>query len=305
MKQLERKRPPSYTALEALKDCVRRCEAEKKPSQLNALFEELRNHIHKAEIKLDVTPYILKKARILTSENGLPRIFKEEASFPPDLKADAYQLYKRWYEGNFTQDILRGINLVKGKDRNNDRLDPDYTKKYPVDPKVYGSNGLVLGQWWPTQLCTVRDGAHGATQGGIFGAREKGAYSIVLSGGSYHDKDEGDRIEYSGTEGKNSTPTENTNHMILSKELGNRIRVIRSHQLEKSNKYRPEVGLRYDGLYVVTGYTLVDKEKAMYRFHLVRCEGQEPIRCEDNAARRPTVFEVEEYMRLREEKRWL
>ncbi|KAI9874521.1 MAG: hypothetical protein M1823_007665, partial [Watsoniomyces obsoletus] len=139
-----------------------------------------------------------------------------------------------------------------------------------------------------------------APQGGISGEKEKGAYSIVLSGGSYHDKDDGDVIEYSGTDGKNYTPTEVTQYMITSATLGNVIRVIRSSQLQKGkSKYRPELGLRYDGLYKIKNYQLVEKEKQRYQFRLERCEGQDPIRSEDNAARRPTIFEVEEFEKLR------
>lgn len=37
-------------------------------------------------------------------------------------------------------------------------IDPTYPK---VDPKQFGNNGLVVGQWWPKQAATVRDGAHG------------------------------------------------------------------------------------------------------------------------------------------------
>lgn len=136
---------------------------------------------------------------------------------------------------------------------------------------------------------------------GIFGEKDNGAYSIVLSGGNgYHDQDDGDAIEYSGTEGKDGKPTENTLHLITSARIGNPIRVIRSAQLRKTNKYRPELGLRYDGLYTVKSYMLVNDNKAMYRFKLQRCGDQEPIRCEDNAARRPTLYEVQEYKKLKE-----
>jgi hypothetical protein len=194
---------------------------------------------------------------------------------------------------------MRGIKTVT-KDRDADRIDEKYKKKFPGDAKYYGEGDLVLGQWWPTQLCTVRDGAHGAAQGGIFGEREKGAYSIVLSGGSgYHDKDDGDVIVYSGTEGKNCTPTENTLHLVKSSELGNPVRVIRSAQQNKSIVYRPEVGLRYDGLYVVKGYSITDHEKQIHKFTLVREDGQEPIRYEGKA-KRPTEYEEQEFLRLRE-----
>ncbi|KAH7086165.1 hypothetical protein FB567DRAFT_445167 [Paraphoma chrysanthemicola] len=301
MKKIVKNRPQALTSLEALKNCIGRAEIEIEHSRsnLDKLFEELRDHVHKAEIKLQVDRYLVKKARMLNPENGLPRIFND-AKFPSDLRADSYQLYKRWLKEGFDQDILRGIVTVKGKDRNGDRIDTAYRSKHPASAKYYGQGDLVLGQWWPTQLCTVRDGAHGSTQGGISGEKDKGAYSIVLSGSSYDDKDDGDVIEYSGTDGKNFTPTDVTQHMITSATLGNVIRVIRSSQLQKGkSKYRPELGLRYDGLYKIKSYQLVEKEKQRYQFRLERCEGQDPIRSEDNAARRPTIYEVEEFERLR------
>jgi hypothetical protein len=297
---IQKRRPQELGSLEALKDYIRQCEANAgNPVTLAKLYDALRDQIHKAEFLHDVTQYVVRKANILSSTTGLPRIFNKDANFPGDLKADAYQLYIRWYNQNFEYNIMRGIKTVT-KDRNADRIDETYRKQFPVDAKYYGEGDLVLGQWWPTQLCTVRDSAHGAAQGGIFGEREKGAYSIVLSGGSgYHDKDDGDVIVYSGTEGKNCTPTENTLHLVKSFELGNPVRVIRSAQQHKSILYRPKVGLRYDGLYVVKGCSITDHEKQIHKFTLVREEGQGPIRYEGKA-KRPTEYEEQEFLRLRE-----
>lgn len=302
MKELAKKRPPTLTSLESLKNCVGRCEDQlrlHKPAdkhKLMKLYEELRDHVHKAEFLPDINKFVVKKARILTVENGLPRIFQEEASFPADLKADSYHLYSRWMREDFSQDIFRGIIRMKGKDRSNDSFDTAYNR---TSAKEHGANGLILGQWWPSQLCTVRDGAHGVTQGGISGENGKGAYSIVLSGGGgYHDQDDGDTIEYSGTESKSEKPTDATQQMITSSELGHEIRVIRSSHLPLKNKYRPEVGFRYDGLYKVTHFWLVDEKKQMYRFKMERCPGQEPIRYA-NAAKRPTQEEVKEFKKLR------
>lgn len=165
LSQLDRRRPQELAAIDALKDCIRRCEQETNKSRLGKEYNDLRNHVHKAEIKLDMDKFKVKKTRILT-EAGLPRIFKVDAHFPWDLKADAWYLYERWMNEDFEQDILRGIVTVKGKDRNGDRLDRAYTSKHPRDPKYFGDEGVVLGQWWPSQLCTVRDGVHGAAQGG-------------------------------------------------------------------------------------------------------------------------------------------
>ena len=52
----------------------------------------------------------------------------------------------------------------------------------PRDCRVFGHNGLVVGQWWPFRICALRDGAHGSAQGGIAGNSEVGAWSVVVSG---------------------------------------------------------------------------------------------------------------------------
>ncbi|KAF2254143.1 hypothetical protein BU26DRAFT_134308 [Trematosphaeria pertusa] len=289
MKELG-KRPSSLatqalTALSSMNGCMDRCEQQGvSRAQLGKLFEELRDQVHKAEITLKIDRFIVRKTRFLDPEYGLPRIFaSKKVDFPWDLKADAWQLYSRWRQEVFEVDILRGIKIARETDRGGDRIDPTYKGRQYAD--FYGQGHLVLGQWWPTQLCTVRDGAHGNPQGGIYGKKEKGAYSIVLSGGESTDEDNGTDIWY--------TPTDSTVRMIESCDsVHNPVRVIRSHQLPKRNRYRPVVGLRYDGLYEVVEKKPVDTEKAAYKFHLVRCKDQHPIRCEDNAARRPTRFEI-------------
>jgi hypothetical protein len=48
--------------------------------------------------------------------------------------------------------------------------------------KVFGHNGLSIGDWWPMQICVLRDGAHGSRMGGISGSIEEGAWSIIVSG---------------------------------------------------------------------------------------------------------------------------
>ncbi|KAF3049572.1 hypothetical protein E8E11_006915 [Didymella keratinophila] len=294
MDLLERKRPQELAAIDALKACIDRCEKEKSKAKLAKEHNDLRNHVHKAESSLDMDKVKIKKTRILII-SGLPRIFSKDNDFPWDLKADAWHLYEKWMNEDFSRDILRGIVTVKGDLRNGDRLDPVYRAKHPRDPKQFGDNGAVLGQWWPSQLCAVRDGIHGAAQGGIYGDKDLGAYSIVLSSGGYHDKDFGDIIEYSGTEGSNFNITAATQSMLTSAKLGNHIRVLRSSQLPKSNKHRPEVGLRYDGLYQIKSYKEINLEKKGYLFHLARVPGQQPIRSGEGPTGRPTVYEIKEY----------
>lgn len=306
LKRVDKQRIQALRAIDAFKDCIRRCEVKPESKQAK-LFEELRDHVHKAEITLKgVDKYVVRKANMLTVENGLPRIFLgDKVDYPWDLRADAWQLYLRWYRQDFKPDLLRGIVTRKGKDRTSDSIDPEWLKN---TASYYGEGDLVLGQWWPTQLCALRDGAHGSTQGGIWGEKGKGAYSIVLSSGGYKDKDDGNEIWYSGTDNRNPNlkdPTENTQRLIEScDELPNQpVRVLRSSQLPMSNPYRPKYGLRYDGLYTVVAYEVLDISKQQHLFKLIRCQGQNPIRCEDNAARRPTKFEEAEFERLKRDGR--
>lgn len=304
MEALSKKRTQELTMLDALKSCINQSQTAKSPAQLASVHDALRDYIHKAEIILPVTSYLVRKANMLSPTTGLPLIFAASSTFPPDLKADSYQLYTRWFKGDFDQQLLRGIETTKHDNRSSDRISPAYRKQFPMSAKYYGQGDLVLGQWWPTQLCTVRDGAHGTPQGGIFGEKDHGAYSIVLSGGhSTTDHDSGTTIEYSGTEGKNFCPTEVTLYMLHSLKIQNPIRVLRSSQLPKKNVYRPEKGIRYDGLYVVTNVVVTDQQSAMHRFTLQRCEGQEEIRYKGKG-KRPSVWEVSAYEKVKAGAAW-
>ncbi|KAF2100341.1 hypothetical protein NA57DRAFT_73951 [Rhizodiscina lignyota] len=286
-------------------------------------FNQLRDELHAIMFfSLDMGdkghkswPVSLKKVRMLSETTGLPQIFDanlSETPFPWDIRADARELYNKWAAAKFNTDPLDGIELGRKvskhnfEKRNADRIKKDYPNR--EHPQYYGGGNLLNGQWWPTQLCTVRDGAHGAAQGGIFGSSGKGAYSIVLSGGTgYQDRDDGDEIWYSGTDGADFQMTENTKRMIESAtgvdENGtitkHPVRVIRSHNLSSVKSfYRPERGLRYDGLYDVLSYQVLDAEKQTHRFHLRRCAGQDPIRYQ-GPERRPTTEEIQQYEKIR------
>ena len=53
-----------------------------------------------------------------------------------------------------------------------------------------------------------------------------------------------------------------------------------------------------DGLYKIVDYTIIDVSTLMYRFTMVRNEGQTPIRF-GGTERRPTPNEVAEYDKIR------
>lgn len=294
-------------SMDAFRDCIRRCETsamEKTAAERAALFNELRDHVHKAEMLKGMDKFVVRKKKMMGEENALPCIFdSKNVAYPWDLQADAWQLYLRWYDQGFAPNLLRGIITNDGKNRTSDKIDPSWRSNVSLGTSAnyHGQGNLVPGQWWPTQLCAVRDRAHGASQGGISGAKGQGAFSIVMSAGAYADQDNGDEIWYSGTDTKTDQPTENTQRLMESCELfpDRPVRVLRSMQLPSDNPYRPSVGLRYDGLYKVVSMRQPDAAKANYLFQLMRCENQHPIRYQDNAARRPTKYEEAEYRRLK------
>ena len=120
---------------------------------------------------------LLKKNRTLDTV-GLQALFMGESSpLAFDIKSDAEELFNKWARQDFEIDLCRG--LIAGKPRVGNtgpiatKLDPKFKS---VSPKYYGNGSLINGQWWPLQMATLRDGAHGSTQGGIFGAAGKGAY---------------------------------------------------------------------------------------------------------------------------------
>lgn len=169
-------------ALDNLKGCIRLCENERNPDRQQKLFDDLRDHVPKAEF-FEVNKLVLVHKHM--RDNGLGNIFAPTTGvdFPWGLRADALQLFQCWTEKNFGVELLRGIIKSKCKDYNRsaDRIDPVWREQYPHAANYYGQGDLVLGQWWPTQLCTGRDGAHGSRQGGIYGEKIKGAYSIIIS----------------------------------------------------------------------------------------------------------------------------
>ena len=194
------------TLLGSLRAEIRRSRSLKKPQgiqELEDVFDGVRNKLHTIVFK-EVKGVVLRRNRMLHDADGLPSIFDQRYSngvqWPFDIKADAMELYNKWCRKDFGTDIMRGIIFViKGaKKDGGDRIDPSYTGV--VNAKRHGNNGLVNGQWWPFQICALRDGAHGSIQGGISGSKDSGAFSCILSGGvdskgqPYPDKDEGNIV---------------------------------------------------------------------------------------------------------------
>ncbi|MCJ1466305.1 hypothetical protein MMC07_004924 [Pseudocyphellaria aurata] len=176
-----------------------------------------------------------------------------------------------------TRGIMRGIvinnNLVRSY-----ALDGRYSA---LNSNVIGHNKLSVGDWWPLQICALRDGAHGARISGIAGSKANGAFSIVISGHYEHlDADRGDTLYYSSSQALQNEDPENpiismhTEAMRLSFRYRRPLRVLRCSR--SSSPYSPSQGIRYDGLYTITGEETVLNTRggAYIRFRLERDHDQ-------------------------------
>ncbi|KAI0008200.1 PUA-like domain-containing protein [Xylariaceae sp. FL0662B] len=180
--------------------------------------------------------------------------------------------------------IMYGIMIIRSsKGRKTYRLNP----RIPQKPaKVFGHNDIPVGTWFANQLVALHRGAHGSRMGGIAGSIDAGAYSIVVSD-IYEDLDDdrGDTLFYSGSNSHNNTdPTQpasssnGTRALKSSLRTGHAVRVLRSGGSSAShrNRWLPDCGLRYDGLYRVVRKRLQTNTKGgLYeQFELRREPGQ-------------------------------
>jgi SAD/SRA domain len=220
---------------------------------------------------------------------------------PQDIRYDLEFLKRKWNKGDWDlSDCLRGINVDQLQLSRS--LDKEWV--FYKSWRKFGNNGLIVGETWPNQIAIMRDGGHGAMEGGISGITGEGATSIVLSDpenrDDYADIDEGSTIEYVSTASRNEHPTRCTQLLLDSYqwrvltekikseeqdgkgknlEIEDRpIRLFRSWRLSDKNIWRPRSGFRYDGVYDVTASELIDSKRALYRFTMIRRENQGEIR---------------------------
>ena len=198
--------------------------------------------------------------------------------------------------------IMHGLCIKKGPVQNSNAFDPRYEGERR-NAKVFGHNGLEVGDWFPQQMVAMFRGAHGHSQAGIHGSKDEGAYSILVSG-TYDelDKDEGDTLYYSAPGSKGNEDPRNagkskpgTLALHASLASGKPVRVLRTSS--GKSLYRPSYGFRYDGLYrVVSLINGKNTKGGMFeQFKLVRLDGQNPI-----DKRRPNPREIDDYERIGE-----
>lgn len=282
---------------------VTKCQQEVKSNgtDLPNLFEQLRDRLTAIGTYDNVNHILVQDSKLLQEGGALQSIFgKAGVDFPHDLCADAMTQFLKWSRGDYDPDLLRGIEYKHHTKSNKTvlksyNLEADYGFKNSA--AYIGEGTLTNGQWWPLQICLVRDGAHGELEAGISGERGGVAYSVILSNSGYANIDNGGQVEYCGTSGHDKVPTAHTKMLLESLRRKAPVRLIRS-SATKPIAYLPKKGLRYDGLYNVSSFVILNKDTAMHRFVLDRQPDQGAIR-HTGVGARPSEQELEIYGRLR------
>ncbi|TGO62908.1 hypothetical protein BCON_0016g00010 [Botryotinia convoluta] len=238
------------------------------------------------------TPTSSKRSRdnVTSEETSTPRSSTSGTVAPVHLPPSNHLI---WGDSGIMRGCLLNLSIRK-----------DFKAR---DCKIYGHNGLTVGDCWARQIAALRDGAHGAPQAGIVGDVEKGAYSIIISK-HYEgfDLDEGDTIEYSAPGAIDSTAKEpdSTKHgvIVLKRSIvtKNPVRVLRTAGCAWKN--RPAMGIRYDGLYrVIEGKVGTNGKGGKYwRFtlkRLRRVDGSDQVPINIS---RPTKEEVGLFEKVKE-----
>ncbi|MBG0560863.1 HNH endonuclease [Actinoplanes sp. NEAU-A11] len=124
--------------------------------------------------------------------------------------------------------------------------------------------GVPVGAVFKDRASLVEHRVHINTQWGIIGTRDRGAESVVVSGGYEDDKDYGDLIIYTGHGGRDQDTGKQVDHqsfdargnaaLVTSHVTGVPVRVIRGADAKRKNSHAPSYGYRYDGLFQVESF---------------------------------------------------
>lgn len=165
------------------------------------------------------------------------------------------------------------------------------------DPKTFGAiPGIPVGTLWEKRMDCSTDAVHAPTVAGISGNEVEGCWSICLSGGYEDDVDLGDTFTYTGSGGRDLRGTVNNPKNLRtapqssdqkwegknaalrkSAQTGRPVRVVRGYKA--MNKYAPEEGYVYSGLYRTT-HAWMETGKAGFKvckFRFQRLPNQDPL----------------------------
>ncbi|KAL9033272.1 MAG: hypothetical protein Q9214_007593, partial [Letrouitia sp. 1 TL-2023] len=135
----------------------------------NGAMLNLRKRLNDMELWDFVDEHLVARSKVFDQDSLYGVSF--DLDFPWDIRRDAERLLSKWDSKDFNTDLMRGVETRIGT--NKMRLEfkiRSLEKAFPVVKANYhGQGNLYNGQWWPLQICTIRDGAHGSFEGGIYG----------------------------------------------------------------------------------------------------------------------------------------
>ena len=185
----------------------------------------------------------------------------------------------------------------------------------PIGPEFDGTGkgmGLRVGQQWASRLECRQYGAHFPHVAGIAGQSERGAQSVVISGGYKDDEDHGEWFLYTGSGGRDLSGNKRTNNtQSFDQEFtssngalrtscleGLPLRVVRSAKAHAGNSYAPskeasdslgDLTTRYDGIYRVERCWRKPGQDGFLicRYLMVRCDNEPAPWIDDDHGDRP------------------
>ena len=122
---------------------------------------KLRQRIHQAEFYDFLSGVLIKRSKLL-EDGGLSLIFdNNDGIFPWDVRSDSFHLHQKWLAGKIDPHLLVGVESKNkksgsGKDVKTRNLEHNYAGR--VSCNYVGQGNLQNGQWWPLQICAMRDG---------------------------------------------------------------------------------------------------------------------------------------------------
>ncbi|NLJ36930.1 MAG: hypothetical protein GX358_11955 [candidate division WS1 bacterium] len=138
--------------------------------------------------------------------------------------------------------------------------------------------GIKVGQLFANRRELHDSGVHRPLQAGICGSADRGAESVVLSGGYEDDEDLGDEIIYTGHGGQDRSGVQIADQKLVNQNAALAqnakknipVRLIRGARLR--SPFAPVKGFRYDGLFDVKRYWQENGKAGhlIWRFHLVK-----------------------------------
>ncbi|KAK3725463.1 hypothetical protein LTR37_000433 [Vermiconidia calcicola] len=163
-------------------------------------------------------------------------------------------------------------------------------KLSPLLARRVGDLGFKPGDWWISALFAFKDGIIDSADpsGGVI-ADANGAYAILMT------KDE----EVNGPSFDSFTYRARDNDRgryrltSATRESRQPIRVLRSHSLKSF--WSPRAGVRYDGLHVVTGWSIVKTPNSKAMVYEITFKRLPSKPSQDVILRRPFSDEVEDY----------